>query len=88
MGNETKSPYNHVLEGVCLTLQLATLGIDWDGPLATDRDENTVVVDPPLQPLSASDFQELCQSINPLEPSSNYGMDLYLECMSFVLTRL
>lgn len=25
-----------------------SMGIDWDGPLATDRDENTVVVDPPL----------------------------------------
>lgn len=72
----------------CYPAVYATLGIDWDGPLATDRDENTVVVDPPLQPLLASDFKELCQSINPLEQSSNYGMDLYLECMAFVQNRL
>ena len=62
------------------------LDIDWDGPLpSTDCSENTVYVDPPRQPLTDPDYQELCATINPLDSSSEYGLELSLQ---FVLDKL
>ena len=64
-------------------------GIDWDGPLPpTDCSENTVYVDPPERPLTDTDFQELCARINPLDSSSEYGLELYVETLQFVLDQL
>ena len=76
---------------LCLqsTINIAQLGIDWDGPLPpTDCSENTVYVDPPQQPLTSLDYQELCATINPLDPSSEYGIELYVETLQFVLNKL
>lgn len=65
------------------------IGIDWDGPLPpTDCSETTVYVDPPEQPLTTSDYQELCATINPLDPSSEYGLELYVETVDFVINKL
>ena len=50
--------------------------------------ENTVYVDPPQQPLTSLDYQELCVTINPLDPSSEYGIELYIEILQFVLNKL
>ena len=70
-------------------INTAQLGIDWDGPLPpTDVSENTVYVDPPEQPLTSLDYQELCVTINPLDPSSEYGIELYIETLQFVLNKL
>ena len=68
------------------TLDIQHMGIDWDGPLPpTDCSENTVYVDPPQQPLTNTDFHELCTTINPLDSSSEYGLELYVETLQFVL---
>ena len=65
------------------------MGIDWDGPLPpTDGSENTVFVDPPRLPLSDLDYQELSSTINPLDSSSEYGLELYVETLQFVLDKL
>ena len=70
-------------------LNVAQLGIDWDGPLPpTDCSDNTVYVDPPQQPLTPLDYQELSITINPLDPSSEYGIELYIETLQFVLNKL
>ena len=56
--------------------QFQSIGIDWSGPLSFN-DDNTVIVDAPQMPLSTQDYQELCIKVNPLEPSSEYGIELF-----------
>ena len=35
-----------------------------------------------------SDWQELCALINPLAASPDYGVNLYCDCVAFVLTKV
>ena len=63
-------------------------GIDWDGPLPFDSSSNVVDVDPPDVPLSDADYEELVTTLNPLEPSAEYGLDLYCETLHFVLSNV
>ena len=67
--------------------QLQSLGIDWSGPLSFSND-NTMNVDPPEMPLSTQDYQVLCIQVNPLEPSSEYGIELCIETVQFVLNKV
>lgn len=60
-------------------------GIDWDGPLSTDTMPEQVDVPQVGAPLTDSDFSQLCQTISPLSPSTNYGIDLYMATLQFVL---
>lgn len=70
-----------------IDLNQAHLGVDWDGPIPVG-DANIVLVEPPGSPLSGPDFQQLLTTINPLDSSNNYGMDLYIETVDFILARL
>ena len=79
--------YNYVIIYHLQVQQLQSTGIDWNGPLPFD-DDNIVNVDPPQLPLNPLDFQELCININPLEPSSEYGMELYTETVHFVINKV
>ena len=52
-------------------------GIDWDAPLSTDLGEAEQVECPIVpNPLSATDFQELQATINPYDPSDDFGYSL------------
>lgn len=64
------------------------LGIDWNGPIPFDEDLNTVDVDPPPQVLTEEDFQELSERVYPLDPTSQYGIELYIQSIEFVLNKL
>ena len=66
------------------------LGIDWNGPLPDPSDENSVIVDvdPPPQVLTDQDYQELLGRVDPLDPNSQYGIELYIESVEFVLSKL
>ena len=66
--------------------ELQSFGIDWNGPLPFS-DDNIVNVDPPQLPLSHQDYQELCTQVNPIEPSSEHGIELYIETVQFVLSK-
>ena len=59
------------------------LGIDWNGPISSSVDDH-VPVDPPRNPLSEEDYQQLRISVNPMEISREHGVDLYLQRLSFV----
>lgn len=64
-------------------------GVDWDGPLSLDEnDPDTVGV--PANSLELSDDVEqlLISQVNPLAFSHEFGIDLYLECLHFVSSRL
>ena len=41
-----------------------------------------------LNPLSDEHYGELCSEIYPLATSSDYGIDLYQTCLSFVYDKL
>lgn len=63
-------------------------GIDWDGPVPAGEDDEHVTVPPTIQPLSAQDYQELLVAIDPLAESSDHGIDLFLQCYSFVRSKM
>ena len=39
-------------------------------------------------PLADNDYAELCALVHPLESSSDFGVDIYLECLQFVHRKL
>ena len=67
--------------------QVAHIGIDWDGPLPYDGD-NTVQVDPPGQPLCCADYQDLCNNVNPLQQSTEYGVEVYSATIRYVYSKI
>lgn len=62
-------------------------GIDWNGPLPVQTSE-TVAVPHTMQPMSATDYQELCASVDPLGHSDDHGIDIYTQCLCFVQSKL
>ena len=61
-------------------------GIDWDGPLPDENDDDYAQVEVPetRNPLSEDNFHELVWSIDPLSASESYGTDIYLSVVSFI----
>ena len=64
--------------------EVASFGIDWNGPLPTDEDVEIVQVVLTRNPLDEIDYTELQQTIDPCQFSPNYGVDLYLATLNFV----
>ena len=62
-------------------------GVDWNGPLPSSS-TNCVIVEPPPSPLSQQDFRQLCHLINPLDPCQDYGIQLFLDCVDFISSRV
>ena len=62
-------------------------GVDWDGPLPLNE-EDAVIVPNTLTLLSDEDMQQLASQIDPLAVSYDFGIDLYLECLQFVVSKL
>lgn len=58
-------------------------GLDWDGPLPVD-DPDHVTVPETVCPLDHQDYLELCETVEVLSPSDNYGINLYLDTLDFV----
>ena len=74
---------------VLIVLQdFSQFGIDWNGPMPEDATCTTVEIPPSPCPLTDSDYAEMCTTINPLATSSDYGADLYLECLEFVNSKV
>lgn len=53
-----------------------------------DVNHTTVEVPRVPCPLTDSDYAQMCTNINPLAVSSDYGIDIYLESLEFVLAKL
>ena len=61
-------------------------GVDWDGP-APDvslDDETPVEVPNTRNPLEPAQYSSLTNLINPLSNSDEYGVDIYLEVLTFL----
>ncbi|KAJ8375928.1 hypothetical protein SKAU_G00065080 [Synaphobranchus kaupii] len=56
-----------------------TFGIDWDGPVGTADPANHVSVPEADTPLKAAIEARLQETINPLQPSTCFGLDLYIK---------
>ena len=66
-------------------------GVEWDGPLPCDDDDydcSVVVIEPPVSPLIHQDYVELTTVINPMDVVQDYGIQLFRDCLDFVLTKL
>ena len=58
-------------------------GVDWDGPLPVER-LNIVDVHPPNCPIPQDTLDLLQQTLNPLQESNVYGVDLYMQAVSLL----
>ena len=68
-----------------ICLQGEHYGIDWDGPAPDIQasDETTVTVPSTNNPLQEADFMLLKAAVDPQRNSDEYGVDIYLEVLSF-----
>jgi hypothetical protein len=81
---------------------LEQYGIDWEGPVPIDEDiGNSVVVEPPVNPLDDVDWNELMgryraqlypahETIenNLMTPVTNYAVDIYLDVRQWIESRI
>lgn len=65
--------------------EAAMYGIDWDGPIAENTNENNLEVPNIPCPLLDTDLDDLKENINPLRESSFQGVDIYLETVALRL---
>ena len=65
--------------------EINAYGIDWDGPLPDEADSDEAV-DVPEVPglLEPNQLQVLINSVDPLQQSEAYGIDLYVETKRIV----
>jgi len=65
-------------------------GVDWDGPAPHNPNDDQEAVEVPItsNPLQAADYESLKTLIDPLRDSEEYGVDIYLEALSFVQTKI
>ena len=59
-------------------------GRDWNSSLNIDEDAEQVDVPSVVNPLTTSDFSELCQLVDPTSDSDNYGIDQYYAALQLV----
>ena len=71
----------------CLQDQ-AWYGVDWNGPLPIEPGDSVVDVTPPEVALHPRVFDELCNEIDPLTECGDYGVQLYVNCVCFVESRI
>lgn len=67
---------------------MAQFGVDWEGLLSAEHNDDTVEVPETTCPLTSADMVQLQADISPLSESSQYGMDLYEKALQFVSHRV
>lgn len=69
--------------------QIASYGIDWDAPLVAEESEYDTVEVPVIPtPLTQQDHALLCSTVDPVSSNSDYGIDLYIATLSFVVSKV
>ena len=72
----------------CHLQDQAWYGVDWNGPLPTEPGGSVVDVVPPEVALDPTIFDELLDEIDPLTECGDYGVQLYVNCVSFMESRI
>ena len=67
---QSRNPNHCIIDGLHET-DTEDLGIDWNGPVPSDTDENTVVVDEVESPLSDEDERALSSHLATLESETD-----------------
>ena len=78
--NEGQAAVRNPTVGEVEPENIELFGVDWDGPVPADV-SNQVEVDPPNYTISQGRYERL-QTIDPLEESNSYGIDLYLQALA------
>ena len=73
--------------GLYIQALFSTYGIDWDGPPPMDVDDQ-IIVPPTTCPLSTTEMAELQSLYDPLSPSDDFAITIYLNVLQFVGGRL
>ena len=63
---------------------MCNYGIDWDGPSPYHDDLDTVEVPETMMPADL-EHGDLLEAVDPLSYSTEYGIDLYLQLLDFVM---
>lgn len=68
------------------TFQGEHYGVDWDGPAPDGNLDDATAVEVPntRNPLQPAQYSSLTNIINPLRNSDEYGIDIYLETLTFI----
>ena len=69
--------------GVFGCVGLVVFGVDWEGPVPHENNEEITVPETP-NPLNRADMEELERIVSPLQPSVHYGIDLYDRALLFL----
>ena len=77
--NEEQAAVRNLTVGEVEPENIELFGVDWDGPVPAVS--NQVEVDPPNYTISQGRYERL-QTIDPLEESNSYGIDLYLQALA------
>ena len=62
--------------------------IDWDGLIPYENQSESVEVPTIECPISNEDYEEMVETIVPLSQSDEHAIDIYLQCISFVQSRM
>ena len=66
-------------------------GIDWEGPAAADEEYDHHGISLPTgvePPINKHEIDELKRTVNPMERSADFGVDLYRATAEFVASKL
>lgn len=69
---------------VLLQNEAENFGVNWEGPVTREDNDETVCVPEIACPLSDADMEELLSVVSPLALSKHYGIDLYESTVLFV----
>ena len=71
-------------DNISLT-DVTSYGIDWDVPTRHLESRDDLIEVPRIEcPITEMEFNELCESIDPLKESSDHGIDIYLDSRNFL----
>ena len=67
--------------------EVSSFGIDWNEPTTgEDKNDDKIVLPEVECPIPDDVFEELLQTIEPLAPSTSYGIDIFVATLEFVNT--
>ena len=84
-------------------MELEQYGIDWNGPVPSNLDDelDSIMIEPPIMPLADRDWNILVGQYrdqlhpeietmenNLMSPTTNYGVDMYLDVREWIETRI
>jgi hypothetical protein len=80
--NSSQTAVSHILHNRTEDLELYR--IDPDGPVHPEEDESSNTVEVPQINPSGGNHGQLLQDVDPMSPSDDFGVDLYLQVINIL----